>query len=326
MQWGKPIGKHEAIAHKLADMAANTFAMESLVGLATAMADRGDFDIRLEAAAAKEWNTVRAWQIVDETMQIRGGRGYETETSLAARGEEPMPVERVMRDYRINQIFEGSSEIMHLFMAREAVDKHLEVAGALIDPKKGLSEKLAALPTIGAFYATWYPTRWLGWGHFPRYREFGDLAGHLRFVERSSRRLARAVFHGMVVHEAKLEHKQAFLFRLVDIAMELFAMATSASRAHAMTERRHPDAVKARELADLFCRMSRRRVRALFRELWSNDDVRKYKTAQNVLAGRHVWLESGIMGLGATARSLQPPTPLERRGERVRAARPVAAG
>ncbi len=325
VQWGKPIGKHEAIAHKLAEMAAYTFAMESMVGFATQVADRGDVDIRLEAAASKEWVTFRTWQIVDEAMQIRGGRGYETESSLAARGEEPIGVERMMRDYRINKIFEGSSEIMHLFMAREAVDKHLEVAGALIDPKKKLAEKLAELPSIAGFYAAWYPTRWLGWGHFPRYQEFGALAGHLRFVERKSRKLAREVFHGMVVHGPRLQNKQGFLFRLVDITNELFAMATSAARAHAMAERRHPDAAKAAELADLFCRMARRRIRGLFHDLWSNDDVRKYKVAQNVLAGRHAWLEQGTMGLGATVKSHREPAPAAERDERAAVARPAAA-
>ncbi len=297
VQWGQPIGKHEAIAHKIADMAATTFAMESLSDLASQMADRGGTDIRLEAAAAKEWNTVRGWKIVDDTMQVRGGRGYETEQSLVDRGVEPMPVERIMRDYRINLIFEGSSEIMHLFMAREAVDTHLQTAGALVDPEKSIGDKLAAFPRIALFYAAWYPTRWLGWGRWPRYGRFGPLASHLRFVERGCRKLSRQVFHGMVVHGARLQRKQAFLFRLVDVANELFAMAASVSRAHQMAAESHPSAGQAARLVDLFCRGARRRVRQLFRDLWSNDDVRKYRAAQAVLRGEHRWLEEGTAGL-----------------------------
>ncbi|MFP3939487.1 MAG: acyl-CoA dehydrogenase family protein [Thermoanaerobaculia bacterium] len=306
VQWGKPIGKHEAIAHKIADMAGYTFAMRSMVELATAMADDEGFDIRLEAAASKEWNTFRAWEIVDETMQIRGGRGYETEGSLEARGEEPVPVERMMRDFRINKIFEGSSEIMHLFMAREAVDKHLEVAGDLVDPKKSGSEKLASLPRVAAFYGSWYPTRWLGWSLPPRYSEFGPLAGHLRFVERSSRKLSREIFHGMLVHRAKLQNKQAFLFRLVDVANELFAMASTASRAHAMVQDGHPDAERAVEIADLFCRTSRRTVQRRFHELWHNDDALKYKVARKILEGEHVWLEDGVLHPVGPAEALKP--------------------
>jgi hypothetical protein len=301
VQWGKPIGKHEAIAHKIADMAAVTFAMESVVKMATEMSNRGNFDIRLEAAAAKEWNTVRAWEIVDDLMQIRGGRGYETALSLAARGEKPVAVERMMRDFRINTIFEGSSEIMHLFMAREAVDKHLQVAGDMVDPKKGPAEKLQALPGIAAFYATWYPTRWFG--GVQSFSEFGRFARYLRFVERSTRRLARQVFHGMVVHQARLQNKQAFLFRLVDVANELFAMAATVSRAHAMKKAGHPEAKHAAELTDLFCRQARRKVRRLFGELWSNDDARKYRVAQGVLQGKQAWLEELLEGLDAATPS-----------------------
>jgi alkylation response protein AidB-like acyl-CoA dehydrogenase len=317
VQWGKPVGKHEAIAHKLADMAATTFAMESIVRLATEMTDRGGYDIRLEAAACKEWNTARTWEIVDETMQIRGGRGYETETSLAARGEEPIGVERMMRDYRINKIFEGSSEIMHLFMAREAVDKHLQVAGAMIDPEKSVAEKLAELPKLAAFYGSWYPTRWLGWGQWPRYQEFGALAPYLRFCERNTRRLSRQIFHGMVVFQGKLQNKQAFLFRLVDIANELFAMAASVSRAHAMAEADHPEAANAAELADLFCRNARRKVLRLFHDLWANDDVRKYKVALKVLDGKHAWLEEGILGLQPHVGGLKPESVAARKAEPV---------
>lgn len=317
VQWGKPVAKHEAIAHKIADMAATTFAMEAMTGLATAMADKGNVDIRLEAAAAKEWVSTNTWRIIDETMQVRGGRGYETEKSLADRGERPVPVERMMRDYRINTIFEGSSEIMHLIMAREAVDKHLQVAGDLINPKASAGKKLAALAKSGLFYLWWYPTRWIGWSLWPKYSSFGPLAKHLRFVDRKTRKLAREVFHGMTVYQAKMEKKQAFLFRLVDVANELFAIAASVGRAQALRTAGDPAAREAVELADLACRNSRHRVRHLFYDLWHNDDALKYSQGVRTAEGRNSWLEEGALGLPEWApgptevpapASVEPPT------------------
>jgi alkylation response protein AidB-like acyl-CoA dehydrogenase len=295
VQWGRPVGKHEAVSQKLADLAATAFAMESMAMLATEMSDRGGYDIRLEAAATKEWNTFWGWELVDDLMQIRGGRGYETEHSLAARGERPLPVERLMRDFRINKIFEGSSEIMHLFMAREAVDKHLQVAGALIDPEATLGRKLGVLPKMAAFYAGWYPTRWLGWSFWPRFAAFGRLAPHLRFVDRAARKLARESFHGMAVYQARMQTKQAFLFRLVDVVNDLFAMSASLSRAHALRSGGRPEGREAEELADLFCRNTRRRVKATFRALWRNDDAFKYRVAGRVLDGKHRWMETGLV-------------------------------
>jgi alkylation response protein AidB-like acyl-CoA dehydrogenase len=305
-QWGQEIGKHEAITHKLAQMASTVYAMEAMSDLAQSLADKKGYDIRLEAAAAKEWNTVQAWRIVDETMQIRGGRGYEKETSLEARGETPVGVERAMRDLRINLIFEGSSEIMHLFMAREAVDKHLQIAGSLIDPKVPVGKKLAALPKVGLFYATWYVGLWLRGLFAPRYGGFGKLARHLRFVERSSRKLAREIFHSMVVFRAAAERKQAFLFRLVDIANELLAMSASVARADALARAGRPEAAQAAKLADHFCLTDRRKVRALFAALWKNDDDRAYAVGRDVLDGKHAWIEQGNMPLGITIEDLVP--------------------
>ncbi len=320
VQWGVPVWKHEAISHRIADMAATAFAMDAVAKLAAQMADRGGYDIRLEAAAAKEWNTVRAWEMVDQLLQIRGGRGYETEASLAGRGETPVAVERLMRDCRINLIFEGSSEVMHLFMAREAVDKHLQVAGAMIDPKNGFSEKLAAMPKILGFYAQWYPPLWLrGLGTASRYSDFGPLAKHLRFVDRSARKLARESFHGMSVYQAKMERKQGFLFRTVDVVMELFAMSAAISRARQLRDDRTPEAEKAAELADLFCRNSRRRVKRMFRDLWSNDDDLKNQIAARLMGGEYAWLEKGHLDAGLTPASFKQQflTELRRSEEKV---------
>jgi len=292
VQWGKPIGEHEAIAHKIAHIAATTYALESMNELANELAMRDGYDIRLEAAVAKEWATVQSYQMVDETLQVRGGRGYETERSLRMRGEPAICVERMLRDSRINLIFEGSSEIMHLFIAREAVDKHLHVAGPLIDPKKSLGQKLAALPRVIAFYAFWYPTRWLGWSFWPKYAELGALGKHLRFCERTARKLARSVFHGMILYGPKLEKKQAFLFRLVDVTNELFVMTAAIARASRLRGSYAEHANSAQELAASFCRESEQRIRASLRSLFFNDDARRYALAQDTLSERHRWLEA----------------------------------
>jgi len=228
-------------------------------------------------------------------VQIRGGRGYETADSLRARGEKPIPIERMLRDFRINLIFEGSSEIMHLFIAREALDKHLEVAGDVVMPGKTLGQRLAGLVRAGLFYARWYPSRWLGWSFWPRYAEFGRLAPHLRYVARSARRLARGIFHSMVRFGPKLEYRQAVLFRLVDVGAELFAMAAACCRAQWLLKREPDTGRRAVELADLFCRQARGRINAKFRGLWRNEDAHTYRLAQDVLAGEHRWLERGTV-------------------------------
>ncbi|HYW06269.1 MAG TPA: acyl-CoA dehydrogenase family protein [Longimicrobium sp.] len=294
VQWGAAVGKHDAVAQMLGDMAANTFAIESVAELSSALADEAKNDIRLEAAIAKLWTTEMGWKIVDDCLQIRGGRGYETADSLAARGELPLPVERMMRDFRINRIFEGSSEIMRLFIAREAVDTHLSVAGDLIKPDITLGQKIGAMAKAGVWYAGWLPKRFVGGGQLPgAYSEFGRLAKHVRYVERTSRKLARAMFYAMGRYQAKLERKGALLGRFVDIGAELFAMTAACVRAQSMKDQ--PNGREAALLADVFCRRSRIRIKELFGRLTENADDATYQLAQGVLKGQFAWLEDGAI-------------------------------
>jgi len=224
VQWGQPIGKHAAIADKLARMAADSFAMEAVVHYVSALVDRDKHaDVRLEAAIAKLWGSERAWEIVNDTMQIRGGRGYETADSLGARGEEPEPVERMLRDCRINTIFEGSSEIMRLFIAREALEPHLKIGAEVVNSTLPPKQRAKAALRAALVYATWYPSQWLpgGAGHaadslHPALREDMDAIAH------QSHRLARTLFHEMVLNGPALEKRQVLLGHLVDIGAELF--------------------------------------------------------------------------------------------------------
>lgn len=296
VQWGKPLAKHEAVARKISFIAATNYALDAVLELSSQMADEGRNDIRIEAALAKLWASEMACLIGDEVLQIRGGRGYESAESLAARGERAVPVEQMVRDLRINRIFEGSSEIMRLLIAREAVDAHLSAAGDLAKADAGLKQKAAAAVGASGFYAKWLPQLVFGEGQRPKaYSEFGPLASHLRFVERSTRKLARNTFYGMARWQAKLEQRQGFLGRIVDIGAELFAMSAVCVRAEGQRADDPTVGKQAYELAATFCQQATLRVEALFHELWSNTDSTDVQLTHDVMEGRYTWLEEGIV-------------------------------
>ncbi|MDT0452596.1 acyl-CoA dehydrogenase family protein [Streptomyces hesseae] len=321
-QWGKPIAKHEAVGSKISFIAATTFALEAVVDLSSQMADEERNDIRIEAALAKLYASEMAWLMTDELVQIRGGRGYESADSLAARGERAVPAEQMLRDSRINRIFEGSTEIMHLLIAREAVDAHLSVAGDLIDPDKSLGDKARAGARAGGFYARWLPKLVAGPGQLPRtYSEFHpaghrDLSGHLRYAERSSRKLARSTFYAMSRWQGRMETKQGFLGRIVDIGAELFAMSAACVRAEHL-RLRGENGAEAYQLADAFCRQSRIRVEELFRRLWTNTDDLDRKVVSGVLAGSYEWLENGIVDPSGEGPWIADATPGPSKAENV---------
>ncbi|PYK98496.1 MAG: DNA polymerase II, partial [Verrucomicrobia bacterium] len=284
VQWGAPIGRHAAIADKIARMAANTFAMEAMTLYSASLVDRDKkADVRLEAAMCKLWGSEMAWEIVNDTMQIRGGRGYETADSLKTRGEEPVPVERFFRDSRINTIFEGSSEIMRLFIAREALDPHLKIAAPVLNTQLPLAGRLKAALKAGLFYAAWYPRQF--WPRLKvqssKFKVHPVLRRHLRYAARTSRRLARRLFHAMLSYGPKLERQQVLLGRFVDIGAELFAITAACARADALVARRG-NADELLSLVDYFCRSSRLRIERNFHGLRHNADRQGYRLAQEV--------------------------------------------
>ena len=302
VQWGASIGRHEAVSSMIARIMADSFAMESVTWFSSAMVDRGGSDIRFEAAMSKLFCSERGWKIIDDTLQIRGGRGFETGPSLARRGEKNYPVERAMRDFRINLLIEGSSEILRLFIAREALDPHMRVAGDLLNPRSTLGAKMTAIGKMTAFYGKWYPARWFSGAAF-KHSEFGKLARHMRFVERKSNKLARTMFHCMGRYQAGLEKRQLILARLVDIGTELFAISASCSRAVALAKSGDQTPIT---LAEMYCRQARRRIQQHFAAIRSNDDLFANNVAGQMLDGKMKWMEEGIIKADPTPFSKKP--------------------
>ena len=288
-QWGCEIGKHQAIADKLATITMDLFAMEAMVMMTCAAVDGKKDDIRVESAMCKMWGTERAWEATNETMQIRGGRGYETTESLNNRGEEPIVVERNFRDCRVNLIFEGSSEIMRLILAREALDPHLKVAGDVLNsrlPKK--KRIIAGIKALG-FYSKWYLKQWL-----PIYSKIPKgihpvFKSKLRYVQKTSKRLARALFHAMLVHGPKLDKQQLLLARIAEIGTELFVITSAILRANTKLNKDKQYMV---DLANCIFESSKHKINNLFSDVKNNNDNKNYKLARGVLEKKYRQLET----------------------------------
>lgn len=287
-QWGQPIIKHAAIADKIARMKANTFALEAVTYHISALVDRDkNADVRLEAAMAKLWGTEIGWQIIDDTMQIRGGRGYETAASLEDRGERPEPVERFFRDARINTIFEGSSEIMRLFIAREMLDSHLKLGAAIFNTTLPKMDRLKSFLAAARHYATWYPSQWL-----PFHDDDGNTTLHptlgvaLRDVERLSRKLARNIFHAMIRFGPKLEREQLVLGRLVDIGTEIFILSSAIAYAQSKVENSasaKEEVDRVTRLVTYLAKLTCLKTREKFQSLFSNADREGYAIANSLM-------------------------------------------
>lgn len=292
-QWGQAIGRHAAVAAKIADIAADTFATESMVLYTSSLVDADKHaDIRLEAAMSKLWGSEAAWRTVDETMQIKGGRGYETESSLRNRGADADPIERMMRDCRINTIFEGSSEIMRLFIAREALDPHLRKSAAVLDSRKPKNVRLRAAFTAARHYAQWYPKQYISNRVRVPAQFHPDLFVELIRIDRLSRKLSKLLFHSMVRHGPKLEKQQLLLGRIVNIGTELFAMSCACARANQLNQEcearhqvdpEHNDPDHSLETAKYICTRGAQRIHNWMQALNNPNDQAGYHLAKNLM-------------------------------------------
>lgn len=290
-QWGAPIGKHQNTAYKLAKIASDTLAMDAVTWLSCGFADTGGQDIRIEAAMAKYFTTEVSCALADDFLQIRGGRGYETAESLAARGEDPVPAEKFVRDARISRIVEGTSEIMRLYIAREAMDTHVSKIIPLI---MGKNKAAHFFGTFLPFYASWFPKQYLPAStNFPVKNLDARNQAHLAFIAKASKKLARTMFLTMAKYQQKLEREQMILANFVDIGTYLFAMAATLSSVDArLGEATDKQALL--DACDLFCSDARDIVNENFKAVKKNHNSKYTKVANHIMDGKFDWFCTDI--------------------------------
>jgi len=182
---------------------------------------------------------------------------------------------------------------MHLFIAREALDPHLEKTKPLLSAKASMGVKLKTIFQIIGYYVPWYIKLWLPVG-IPIKKIHPVLGRHMRYVRRTSKRLAREIIHQMMRHQKKLESRQTVLNRIVDIGTELFAISTACSYAEHLIKN-ESEKENAIELADLFCRTARERVASLFKDAHCNQDRLNVSVAKNLMSQKYEWLENDII-------------------------------
>lgn len=290
-QWGAPIGKHQNTAIKLARIAANTYASEAVTWMCCAFADGGKMDIRIEAAMAKYFCTELACEMADEFLQIRGGRGYETAESLAARGEDPVPAEKFVRDARISRIVEGTSEIMKLYIARESMDTHVRQIMPMMMP--GTNKLQHLLKSFLPFYMKWYPKQWLpaAGGYKVDHLDSRNQA-HLNYIAKASKRLARTMFHTMAKYQQKLEREQLIMSNFVDVGTDLFAMGATLAYADAHLATVE-DKQSLQDLVDLFCTEAIQRIEANLKAVGKNHNKKYDRIAGHAMDGKYDWYCDG---------------------------------
>lgn len=210
VQWGKAISNHEQVSRYLVDLASDQLRLEAVSAWLASAADRTDSDLRLEASLGKYLASELLWTMADTALQVRGGRGYETADSLRERGEQPMPIERILRDARLNRIGEGTTEVLRMHVAREwlqplvgdLIEQEVEGEGLSLRDLVGTSVSLA-----GKYIKTLLP----------------DGFGRQGFLRTARGRLLRGLIHQVARHQVDLQERQEALVPFVDGAAELFS-------------------------------------------------------------------------------------------------------
>lgn len=304
VQMGRAVGEWQAGAEKIAQMAANTYAMDSMsqwVILLGDEADKANLDVRIEAAMAKLFCSEGNLENVQLLMRLFAGRGYQKASSKAAIGMDPVPVERWYRDAIINCIFEGTTDIMYLFLAREGTDFAVKQALAFMNPRLSLGSRAAAFVKTSVWMAQWVFRNVLPRIKFTGVKHLsGNNRRYISFINRQSQYLALRLFLAINTHFMGLQNQQLKLRRMVDIATNLFTMSATLSRTESMLAQPGQSAEQRKavqDLCELSCRQLGRKVRGNSEHDQAQTRLME-KVRGHLSAGRLSFLEEGIVSVG----------------------------
>ena len=256
VQFGHPLIAYEITQRKIAETASRAYASDAMVGHLAAAMDHDEAEVSLEAAAAKVFASELVWDAADEMVQIAGGRGF---VKGGAKQWPPYPYERMLRDSRINRIFEGANDVLRLFIALNGIQgpgERLERLGsALRAPLRNLG--------LVTGYAAQRVLSVVGNKDTVEAEVHARLREHVGYFEKHVAELARAAEAAVMRHRKAIVERQFVLERLADMAIDLYATACTIARTQQLLQRQG-EAASERELAlcDLFCVEAGRRFRS----------------------------------------------------------------
>jgi alkylation response protein AidB-like acyl-CoA dehydrogenase len=279
-QFKKTLGDFDLVKKKIGRMAADVYAMEAMTAVTASLIDRGLEDYMIETAMLKVFTTDRLWEAINDAFQIYGGSAYFTD----------LPLERMLRDARINQIGEGSNEVLTSFIAlvgmRGPGMEFKEIYDTMFNPSRGLGKAwTAGMNRLGA--AVKIP-------HVPVKSE--SLRAYASQLGRLIWRFNLSVNRALIKYREPVMDMQLIQERIAGAAMEMFASACVISRLDSDLQGLTQNGASApanRRSAELSLRQSFHRIRRFLSELSDNDDASLLATANSVLGKEQ---RSGLNG------------------------------
>ncbi|MGA6826133.1 acyl-CoA dehydrogenase family protein [Nitrospira sp. NS4] len=293
----KPLSERQTQRMRLGRMAANLYAMEALAFSVWRLADHHTYDVRIEAAIAKICCSERTIQFLKDAQTLFGGMGYETADSKRLRGEPAFGVEQLVRDAEMYRIGEGATDILRPFVAREGLNMHLERAKQYLDERVTGLRRLTELGRLARFYLPWFWGQWMR-NPLPARPEFQSphVRSKLAFVERTSRRLARAIFYALLFHRHALQDDQGRQNRIEIAGEDLLVIAATAL--YAERQERIDGNLEGWDLADEVFREATQRIDHNIRGLIRNHDKPVTDVGKRALSGTYPSLSHGIIPRG----------------------------